>query len=80
MINVTIKVGNREYPQLYAIAERDITSEEIIRGVANYLKHQNAPGSNHLIHGILTVSLTYVIRIMNCSRAWIKIMKNTYTA
>ena len=49
-------MGNKQYNTLYGVAERDITSEEILRGASNYLKHQMAPGSNKIAHGILTVN------------------------
>ena len=59
LVTVDIKIGNKAYPKLYAVAERDITSEEIMVGVASYLKHHNAPGANKLAHGILIVRILF---------------------
>lgn len=56
LIQVEIRIGNQKCQTLYAVAERDITSEEIMTGVVCYLKHQNAPGACQIVHGILTVS------------------------
>ena len=60
LVKVDIKVGLREYNTLYGVAERDISAEEVMRGVTNYLKHQNAKGSQFINHAILTVSTDYV--------------------
>lgn len=56
LVKVDIKIGTQSYGTLYGVAERDINSHEIMVGVANYLKHQMAPGSNRLAHGILMVN------------------------